>query len=94
MGWGQPSLASPTAGRSGLGFKTNDPAAVKIGTAFNLGTLRHFNWTIGIGSFGTGSRLTVDFGLVIDGVAQGPNSVSTDLTVDETINSTTPCLSV
>jgi PEP-CTERM motif len=90
--WGAPFLASATAGRSGLGFKSNDPVAgIALETAFNLGTLRHYNWTIAIGSFGTASQLDVGFSLNIDGVVQGPYSLTTQLTVDETINSTNPC---
>jgi PEP-CTERM motif len=90
--WGAPFLASATAGRSGLGFRSNDPVTpIVLETAFNLGTLRHYNWTIALGSFGTASQLDVGFSLDIDGVSQGPYSLTTQLTVDETPNNTNPC---
>lgn len=90
--WGDPFQASATAGRSGLGSRSNDPVAgIVLETPFNLGTLRHYNWTIALGSFGTGSQLDVGFSLNIDSVSQGPYSLTTQLTVDETPNNTTPC---
>jgi PEP-CTERM motif len=90
--WGDPFLASATAGRSGLGFRSNDPVSgIVLETPFNLGILRHYNWTIALGSFGTASQLDVGFSLDIDGVSQGPYSLTTQFTVDETPNNTNPC---
>ena len=89
--WGRP-FASATGGRSGLGFKSNAPlAGIVLETPFDLGTLRHYNWTIAGGSFGTGSQLLIGVTLNVDGSAQGPYDFTTALQVDETPNNSNPC---
>src|SRR5262245_9276754 len=45
--WGLPSLVSPTAGKSGLGFAPEVPQTIPVPSdPFVIGTLRHFNFTI------------------------------------------------
>ena len=53
--------------------------------------MRHYNWTIAGGSFGTGSQLDIGVNLNVDGSAQGPYSFTSALAVDETPNNTNPC---
>jgi PEP-CTERM motif len=97
--WGAPFGGSPTPGRSGLGFKSKAPVSgIVLETPFDLGTLRHYNWTIGLGSLGSESELAIGVSLNVDGSAQGPYNFTSALTVDETPNrtpctytSTTPC---
>ena len=89
--WGRP-FASATGGRSGLGFKSKAPVAgIVLETPFDLGTLRHYNWTIAGGSFGTGSQLDIGVSLNVDGSAQGPYSFTSAFAVDETPNNSNPC---
>lgn len=97
--WGVPFGGATFPGRSGLGFKSKAPVSgIVLETPFDLGTLRHYNWTIGLGSLGTQSQLDIGVGLNVDGSAQGPYNFTSALTVDETPNrapcvytSTTPC---
>jgi PEP-CTERM motif len=97
--WGAPAGGAAVRGRSGLGFKSKAPVTgIVLETPFDLGTLRHYNWTIGLGSLGTGSQLDIGVSLNVDGSAQGPYSFTSALAVDETPNrapcaytSTTPC---
>ena len=61
-------------------------------TPFDLGTLRHYIWTIGLGSIGTASELGIGVTLNVDGGAQGPYNFSSALEVDETPNNVLPCV--
>lgn len=67
--WGTPFTGSVNNGRSGLGFKGLAPISpVAIDTAFQIGELRHSNWTILVSSAATGSQLDLSASLEIDGV--------------------------
>lgn len=91
--WGTPFTGSPNNGRSGLGFKGLAPISpVSINTAFQIGELRHYNWTISLPSAATGSQLDLAAALEIDGIGSpgSPYSFTTALTIDETRNAT-PC---
>jgi PEP-CTERM motif len=87
--WGRPT-GSATPGRSGLGFRSNAPVSgIVIDTPFDLGDLRHYNWTISRGSVATQSQLDISATLNIDGSSQGPFTFTSALNIDETPNSGT-----
>lgn len=91
--WGTPFTGSVNNGRSGLGFKGLAPISpVAIDTAFQIGELRHYNWTILVSSAATGSQLDLSASLEIDGVGSpgSPYNFTTALTIEETPNSE-PC---
>lgn len=91
--WGTPFTGSVNNGRSGLGFRGLAPInPVTINTAFQIGELRHYNWTITSASAATGSQLDLSASLEIDGIGSpgSPYKFTTALSIDETLN-TEPC---
>jgi PEP-CTERM motif len=96
--WGRPA-GSATPGRSGLGFRSDAPVTgIALETPFDLGDLRHYNWTIGGGSAASSSQLDINATLDINGSSQGPFTFTSSLIIDETPNrapcpypSDTPC---
>lgn len=96
--WGRPS-GTATPGRSGLGFRSDAPVAgIVLETPFDLGDLRHYNWTIGGGTVATQSQLDISATLDLDGSSQGPFTFTSAFIIDETPNrvpcpypSDTPC---
>lgn len=90
--WGEPGT-SATSGRSGLGFQGLAPlSGIAINTAFQIGELRHYNWTLRLGTGASSSQLDLSAALEIDGVGSpgSPYNFTTALTIDETPNSE-PC---
>jgi PEP-CTERM motif len=87
--WGQPS-GSLTPGRSGLGFRSNAPVSgIVLETPFDLGDLRHYNWTIGGASAATESSLDISATFDIGGTIRGPFTFTSSLIIDETPNAGT-----
>jgi hypothetical protein len=87
--WGTP-FGTATNGRSGLGFLGIGGNNVGLDTAFQIGSLRHYNWTIGLPG-ASSSDLAIEVGLNVGGNARGPFNLSTTIKVDETPNSVLPC---
>lgn len=83
--WGVPTTTS-TRGRSGLGFQGLDRNNVGLDTPFQIGLLRHYNWTIRLPGAATSSDLAIQVNLNVDGNARGPFDLGTIVLVDETRN--------
>lgn len=83
--WGIPAQGQ----QSGLGFDVfNSPLNINTDTAFNLGTLHHFNFPVNSGTAISGVNLT--FAFDIPGASISPLSFLFNLGVDETPNAP-PC---
>ncbi len=99
--WGLPAGGPATRGRSGLGFLGNDPINnIVLDSAFQIGTLKHYNWTIGRNQAVTDVDLSLGAALAVNGTPSpgSPYNFTTHLTINETPNaapcefpSTTPC---
>lgn len=89
VGWGAPSALGEFAGRSRLGFSplVAVPELPLDGTLFELGLLRHFNFTVAAGSAMQTTDLIID--LLFSDPGIDPDPITVTFAINETPNQ--PC---